>query len=78
MQAEIAVTTYDQNTYKLQQKPMLLVDKVCVVVISTVAAPYLLPKYLYDDLVSCEMHLRKACPKDYGIRDKKTVLDYMF
>lgn len=69
----------DEREYFERRVPMLLVDRVAVLGISTLASPYLLPKYIYDDISWWELYMRKADGRDYG-RDKpkRSVIDYMF
>jgi hypothetical protein len=80
--AKIIIRDYDQTNREYHDRPipMLLTDRVVVMGISTLAAPYLLPKYLYDDMSCIELRLRNANPDDYGYGDKgkRSIIDYMF
>lgn len=78
--AYVTVRDYDiQSRERVQKRvPMLYTDRIAVMTISTLASPYLFPKYLYDDLSGVEVYLRRANPMDYGAKEKHTIIDYMF
>jgi hypothetical protein len=68
------VENYDVVTheYVTKELPVLMLQKVSVVCVATVLAPYLLPVLLACDCMAIEMALRGISPKDYGYH----VLDY--
>lgn len=78
--ATTVISKWDETAKKHIDRPipMLLTDRVVVLGISTLASPYLLPKYIYDDITLWEIYFRKANPMDYGIDTKRTMLDYLF
>lgn len=78
--AKISVREWnnEDRQYVDRQVPMLFTDRCIVAGLSTLVAPLLLPKYLYDDLSAIEIRMRNANPTDYNRNDKRTVLQYLF
>lgn len=70
---------WDMVKSKPKMVPMLYIDRMKVLAISTAASPFLLPYYLHHDLSCLEMKLRKADPNDYHRIDARVHwIDYLF
>jgi hypothetical protein len=79
--ATISVREYDKEAreYFDRPVPMLTMDRISALFISTVASPWLLPVYLSNDLSLLEIQMRRANPKDYGYGKPKTSwIQYLF
>lgn len=78
--ATITIREWDNEArqYFDRRVPMLFADRFIVAGLSTLAAPLLLPKYLYDDLSAIEIRIRNADPADYNRNVRRTVLQYLF
>lgn len=59
--------------------PMLMMDRISALAISTAASPWLFPVYLHKDLTGLEIKMRRANPNDYGYgRPKRSWIEYLF
>lgn len=78
--AKIIVREWDNDAREHFDRPvpMLFTDRLLVAGLSTLAAPLLLPKYLYDDLSAIEIRMRHANPADYNRHVRRTVLQHLF
>lgn len=71
---------YDADTRTFTRVPMLLVDKVVVVGLSTLIAPILLPLNIYNDVKWLEIKLSGINPADHTVfdADYRMSIDYLF
>lgn len=79
--AKLYTHEYDKETreYYYKPRPMLMTDKAAAITISTLAAPWILPCYVYNDLSYLEMRLRKLDPNEYGDNPfKRSWISYLF
>ncbi len=61
-----------------QKVPMLWGDKVLVTLISTCSAPFIFPKHIINDLNQLHIYCQGLDPKDYDVKEKKDVFDFVY
>ena len=78
--ARVYIREWDKEACEHFDRPvsMLYTDRLMVLGISALASPFMLPKYLYDDLSWVEIRMRDLDPYDYGHDKKRSVLHYLF
>lgn len=69
------VQAYDEDQRKYVRTPLFLTDKVAATMVSTLAAPFLLPIYIVADLYRLEKWLDPEKARLYP-DERKSAIDY--
>lgn len=72
------VRVWDRDSNQSRVVPMLVGDKISVLLLSLIMAPIALPVSMCSYLNSMDMYLRGKTRKDFGLKEKETYHDYIF
>lgn len=68
----------DSSKREYVMKPMLIGDKIGVLMYTTLVAPFTFPFMFFQKLNSLDMLVKGEKPENYGYVPKKHVIDYCF
>lgn len=70
---------YDYEKRSMAMRPILLGEKLCIVLLSIPCSPWLAPKLIFDDLNALDILWRgDSDVVNYDQKVKKTIIDFLF